>query len=477
MASTRKPLRPEQNLSFEEGITRRLPATQSMCVALSGGIDSVVLLHVLHSWAQQRNVPLSAMHVHHGISPNADAWASFCEQLCATHGVPLRVEHVDIGPWRDQGIEAAARMARWQALITCGAQHVALAHHRDDQAETILLQLLRGAGLPGLAAMGAVRAPRVAGEVSGVRAGERGATSHSPSAGGMPVFIRPMLEVTRAAIDEYAHRQGLRWVHDESNDNTALTRNYLRQQVMPLLVARESAAVANLARSARHLAQAADLLAALGHLDLRSIQRGDTLLLSRLLALPDARAANALRTWLRAEQVPPPSTVQMDEFMRQLRQARPAANVAFESAGYALRRFREHLYLVRQGDDPPVDVVAKWNGRMRWPVPDFGGVLIMRRGVGVGMGDRWVQAGRVSARSRTAGARIRLQQGGGRKTLKNVFQEAGLPPWERARLPLVHIDGELAYVPGIGSDAAFHAKRNEIGWTVAWRADANPRAR
>jgi tRNA(Ile)-lysidine synthase len=471
MAGTRKPLPPEPSHSFEEGITGRMPTSEGVCVALSGGVDSVVLLHVLQSWARRRDVPLTAMHVHHGISPNADAWASFCAQRCATYGVPLQIERVDIGPWRNQGIEAAARMARWQALARCGAMHVALAHHRDDQAETILLQLLRGAGLPGLAAMGAHRVPRVDVDVDAdeAYAGERRGASDTAGAGNMPIFVRPMLEVTRAQIDDYARRHGLAWVHDESNDNTALTRNYLRHQVMPLLVAREPAAIANLARSARHLAQAADLLLVLGRLDLRRVQQRDSLLLSRLLALPDDRAVNALRTWLRGEQVPPPSTLQMDELMRQLRHARKAANVALESAGYALRRFRDRLYLVRQLDYPSIDATAEWNGRMRWPVPSFGGVLIMRRGIGVGMADRWVQSGRVSARLRTAGARIRLHAASGSRTLKNVFQEAGLPPWERERLPLVHIDGELAFVPGVGGDAAFRAHRNEIGWTVVWR--------
>ncbi len=453
MADTRKPPRPERGLSFEEGITRRMPSSSGVCVALSGGIDSVVLLHVLQSWARRCNVPLSALHVHHGISANADAWANFCADLCATYGVRLQVARVDIAPWRDQGIEAAARMARWQALAGCGARHIALAHHRDDQAETILLQLLRGAGLPGLAAMGAHREVRI----------------DPARARPIPVFVRPMLDVTRAQIDEYARRHGLAWVHDESNDNTALTRNYVRHAVMPLLIAREPAAIANLARSARHLAQAADLLDALGQLDLRGMKNRDSLRLTRLLALSDDRATNAMRTWLRSEQAPPPTTVQMEELLRQLRHARPAANVTFESAGYALRRFRDRLYLVRRCDDPPIDPDTQWTGRMRWPIPDLGGVLIMRRRVGVGMGDRWVQAGRVSARLRTAGARIRLHASGGSRTLKNIFQEAGLPPWERERLPLVHIDGELAYIPGVGVDAAFRAARNEVGWTVAWR--------
>ncbi|MSQ19526.1 MAG: tRNA lysidine(34) synthetase TilS [Betaproteobacteria bacterium] len=458
MADTRKPPRPERVLSFEGGITRRMPSSSGVCVALSGGIDSVVLLHVLQAWAGRGGVPLAAMHVHHGISPNADAWARFCAGLCAAYGIPLQIVRVDITPWRDQGIEAAARIARRQALADCGASHVALAHHRDDQAETVLLQLLRGAGLPGLAAMGAhrvVRNPAMA--------------VTNDMANPLPVFVRPMLDVTRAQIDAYARRHGLAWVHDESNDNTALTRNYLRHHVVPLLVAREPAAIANLARSARHLAQAADLLETLGQLDLRGMQRRESLLLARLLALADDRATNAMRTWLRGEAVPAPSTVQMEEFLRQLRQARPAANVAYESAGYALRRFRDRLYLLRHRDHLPIDATAEWNGRMRWSVPILGGVLIMRRRVGVGMGDRWVQAGRVFARLRTAGARIRLHPGGGSKTLKNVFQEAGVPPWERERLPLVHINSELAYVPGIGVDAAFRAARNEIGWTVAWR--------
>ncbi len=430
-----------------------MPPTRGVCIALSGGIDSVVLLHALAPWARECGIPFGAMHVHHGISLHADAWARFCSDLCDSLRVACKIVRVDISRWRDQGIEAAARAARWQALARCGAHHIALAHHRDDQAETVLLQLLRGAGVPGLAGMG------VEGSVPG-RAKDERAT---------PIVLRPMLDVTRTQIEAFARARGLAWIDDESNDDITLARNYLRHRVMPLLVANEPAAVANLARSARHLAQAADLLTELGRADLRRLMQQGSLRLPALLALPEGRAANALRVWVRDQAVMAPTSVQLDELIRQLRQAQPAATVAFESPQYALRRYRDRLYFIGEQAVAPTRFEIAWNGRARWPLPLLGGVLTMRKRLGIGIAGRWMRSERITVRSRLPGGQICLNPGGGHRSLKNLFQEAGVPPWERERLPLVHVDGELACVPGIGVDVAFRARDGELGWTAIWR--------
>lgn len=455
MGDTRK--RPQADLGLPLAATRRMPPSKGVCVALSGGIDSVVLLHVLLPWARTRGIPLAAMHVHHGISPNADAWARFCRELCERLHVPFRAVRVDISPWRDQGIEAAARAARWQALGACGANHIALAHHKDDQAETVLLQLLRGSGVPGLAAMGFEAA------LPGPFKREHGG----------PIIVRPMLDVTRGEIEGYARHHGLAWIHDESNDDVAMTRNFLRREVMPRLTAAEPAAVANLARSARHLAQAAELLMELGRADIGRSPRASSLLLPPLLALGESRMQNALRAWLRDRNVMPPSTVQLEELIRQLRQARPAARVEFQCAQFALRRYRDRLYLMRPQPDAPATFEFEWNGRTRWALPPLGGVLTMRKRTGAGIADRWMRPGRISIRSRVAGGCIRLNAGGGHRSLKNVFQEAAVPPWERDRLPLIHVDGNLACIPGIGVDLTFRAAAGEVGWGATWHPDAS----
>ncbi len=466
MGDTRKPPPAEASLAFEAAITDRMPATKGVCVALSGGVDSTVLLHVLVPWARGRGIALSALHVHHGISANADEWARFCAARCDALRVPFRIVRVDISPWRDQGLEAAARAARWEAFAQCGADYLALAHHQDDQAETVLLQLLRGAGVPGLAGMGTERAFMS-------RRPSRDGKMGSPATVGTtkpPTVVRPMLAVTRAEIEQFARQHGITSIRDESNDDVAFTRNYLRHTVMPLLVAKQPAATANLARSARHLAQADALLSELGRMDLRRVKKGRSIHLPPLLAFGPARAVNALRTLIRDENWRAPATAQLEELIRQLFDAQPAAHTSFETDEFELRRYRDRLHLVSRRMALPRSIAVEWNGRKRWPVSSLGGVFTFRRCPGDGIADRWMKPGNIIAQIRAAaGGRIRLNAGGGHRSLKNVFQEAGLPPWERERLPLIYIDRTLACVPGIGVDLAFRANADELGWLVSWR--------
>ena len=219
-------------------------APTSIVVALSGGRDSIALLDALALLRSELGIALSALHVHHGLSPNADAWTAFCEEQCAARDVPLAVHRVRVERVPGASLEATARAARYAALATADADIVALAHHADDQAETLLLQLLRGAGPHGLAAMPAERASSTG-----------------------PLLLRPLLTLPRTAIDAYAAARGLAWVDDESNANTAVKRNFIRHEIAPRLAAAFPGYSATLARAARHQAEAAQLLDDLARLD------------------------------------------------------------------------------------------------------------------------------------------------------------------------------------------------------------------
>jgi tRNA(Ile)-lysidine synthase len=227
-----------------------LPAHSSILIGLSGGVDSVVLLHVLHTLAEGFCWKLSAVHVHHGISPHADAWAAFCADLCTTHHIPLLIEKVDITPLRAQGIEAAARQLRHAAFASQPCDFVALAHHADDQAETLLLQLLRGAGVRGASSMPIISAMPVISEPTG-----------------LPRRIRPFLHFSRQEILDYAEAHELQWIEDESNADDNYPRNFLRHRVLPLLGKKFPAYRDTLARSAQHFAEASGLLDELAQLD------------------------------------------------------------------------------------------------------------------------------------------------------------------------------------------------------------------
>jgi len=212
-----------------------LPPGAAVCVGFSGGLDSAVLLDLL---ARRGSQPLAALHVHHGLSPNADLWTAFCERFCAERGVPLAVERVEVARDSGEGLEAAARSARYAAYARRAEPFVALAHHLDDQAETVLLQLLRGTGLKGICAMPQLR----------------------PLAGSGVTLYRPFLATPRAAIRAYAKQAGLEWIEDESNASRAHDRNYLRHEVAPLLDARFPGWREATARFSRHAASADQIL-------------------------------------------------------------------------------------------------------------------------------------------------------------------------------------------------------------------------
>lgn len=287
--------------AFSEVLMRRASGGR-VAVALSGGLDSMVLLDVAAKFSiTQQSLRLEAIHVHHGLSPNADGWVAHCQRECEKRGIPLSVVRVAIDRHATdgQGIEAAARAARYTAFEESGANVILSAQHADDQAETVLHQLLRGTGWAGLAGMGEARLLG-----PGVN------------------LVRPFLQLERAALEAYASAHQLAWVEDESNKDTAFSRNFLRHRVMPVIAERFPKYRASLARTARHAAEADRLLEALAKIDLQ--WDGKTARAEFLDGLPEERQTNALYHWLGWMRVPQPSHAQLVEWSRQLFRAPPA---------------------------------------------------------------------------------------------------------------------------------------------------------
>lgn len=280
-------------------VAARLAPAESLCVGLSGGCDSVVLLHVLSRLGLGER--LTAMHVHHGLSAHADAWAGFCSDFCGRLPVLLKIVRVSVDRQSGLGLEAAARAARYAALTQCGANNLVLAHHQGDQAETLLFNLLRGAGVTGASGMPAVR------RVAGVN------------------LLRPLLGVHRSVLEGYAQQHGLRWIEDESNADTRYSRNFLRHEVVPLLRQRFPAVEATLAQAATHFGEADELLAELAAVDWQNVREinGSSASMSRLRQLPVPRLKNLLRHRLRTLGWQVPVASRLDEFARQLLAAAP----------------------------------------------------------------------------------------------------------------------------------------------------------
>lgn len=296
-------------------LERHVDAGQRLVAALSGGLDSVVLLHCLSVVAAPSQ--LSALHVHHGLSPQADAWAEFCRSLCEDWGIALSVERVEVERGSSDGLEAAARRVRRDAFDRAQGNWVVLAHHRDDQAETVLFNLLRGTGLRGAAAM-------------------RGANGR---------LLRPLLASSRAEIAGYARTHDLRWIDDESNADTTFSRNYLRHEVLAGLNRRFPGSSANLAAASHRFAEAQSLLDELALLDLGSHAAEFPLDLNVLLPLAEPRARNLLRYLLQQRHIGIPSEQRLREALRQINHAAQDRHPAVVFGGYRLLRRGGRIYV------------------------------------------------------------------------------------------------------------------------------------
>ena len=386
-----------------------------MRVGLSGGIDSVVLLHVLHALKSRRKYSLCAIHVHHGLSPNADAWAKFCTKLCRRLRLPLSARRVKVTK-AGKGLEAAARDARYAAFKRTAADVIALAHNLDDQAETVLMNLLRGAGLRGASGM-PVRS----------RLGDK-------------ELVRPFLQISRQRIAAYAREHALEWIEDESNEDESLTRNFVRRRLGPVIESRFPRWRESLARAAGHFADA--------ELDAKAL----------------------LREFLAAQGLRAPSEAKLVEMLKQLTSG--GARTLVEHEGMRLRVYRGKLSIEAAGklaDFTPLP----WNGEKRLPIPALGGELRLRAARGQGINPQLLDGKPCAIRLRSGGERLQPDARRPRRALKNLFQEAGVPPWERERIPLLFCGDDLVWVPGLGIDARYQARAGASGMLPEWRRQAN----
>lgn len=430
-------------------VSRVIPAGARICVGFSGGLDSSVLLELLAEHAVPAGYRVSALHVHHGLSPNADKWVKYCERFCANQGVPLTVEHVRVDPASPLGVEGAARVARYAAYAARPEPYIALAHQLDDQAETVLLQLLRGTGVKGISAMPELRALRGT---------------------GVQVF-RPLLEHSRAALAAYARERGLRWVEDESNDSTVHARNFLRHDVAPLLDERHPAWREALARFARHAAVAGDLLDELATLDGVPQRAGAPLPLDP--ALGGERRANALRAFLARNAVSMPSERRLEEMARQLYEAREDARVRIDFGGVSIVRHQGSALIDRHLERPvaPAEREAwrvDWNLEREVDLGGNRGKVLFEPAVGEGIASGPAREGGWYFASRSGGESMRLAADRPTRTLKNLLQERAIPMWDRENLPLLFHAEQVVWVPGVGIAAEYACGEGQEGLKPTW---------
>ncbi|MDB6164503.1 MAG: tRNA(Ile)-lysidine synthetase [Xanthomonadaceae bacterium] len=407
-----------------------------LLVGFSGGLDSSVLLHLLAASARERPDHVSALHVHHGLHAEADAWAEHCQRVCDGLGIALSVERVEFDPHTGDGLEAAARKARHAAFertLEVNDTFV-LAHHRDDQAETFLLRALRASGPDGLGAMRPWRAF------------------------GRGWLWRPLLETPRSHLLEYARQHRLDWVEDASNANVAMDRNFLRHRILPLLRERWPHADAALARSAALSAQASALLADEDAVALAAVTGSDPHLLQvpQLLSLDEARRSRVLRHWIASLGLPPIPAQGIAHIACDLLEA-DTGKASFAWSGAVVRRWRSLLHAAYARTPRPEALHCWWDGREPLPLPD-GGLLQLDGASGFDAP--------LHVRGRIGGERMVLPGRGHSHALKHLLQQHAIPPWQRSRLPLLFDAGGTLLAAG---DSIVSAKLD------AWLRDRNAR--
>jgi tRNA(Ile)-lysidine synthase len=452
MANSRKS---RQNTILErvESILREYVSEQDhLVVALSGGIDSVVLLHVLHALARSMAFRLSALHVEHGISPFAAQWSDFCQNQCNTLGVSLQIFRLQVKKTPQVSLEAAARQARYQVFKHIEADYIVLAQHQDDQVETVLLQLLRGAGVKGLGGMPIVRKLNPTGSVR---------------------LLRPLLEVTRETIVQYARQHHLNWVMDESNDDIMFNRNFLRHRIFPLLESRFPAYRQTLSRASHHLGEASHLLDELAETDGKLTMIGDNLHIDGLRQLSLPRAKNLLRYVFSQQEVTQPSTVKLEEILRQLLSAGADTQLHLVFGDMEVRCFKGRVKIQPKRVQPEITAPLVWQGESYWILEPLKGAIECVHQEGTGINPHKLTENTVTARLRTGGERFQPDCKRPRRSLKKILQEALLPPWERDALPLLFSGEQLVWVPGIGVDCAFQAAAGELGVVLTWLPNKN----
>jgi tRNA(Ile)-lysidine synthase len=397
-------------------------SAKRIAVALSGGLDSVVLLDTIcKSQAANQNREIYAFHIHHGLQKPADDWLIFCERLAKKYKIhfDFRLLHLNT---KEGNVEARARAARYEALADLceeyGIEDLLLAHHQNDQAETVLLQLLRGAGVAGLSGMSVHKH---------IQAGPR------------PLMLkRPLLDQSRAELEAYAKQHKLKWIEDPSNQDRKYRRNAIRKDVIPKLEKIQPEAVANLARSASLLSDAQALLDRLALQDGKGILIKDCLQLIPLLGLYKAdlpAANNVLRYWLKMNELAMPSQERLNSWWRDLVAVKVDSQLEWTHDGKAIRLWRDQLQLAPQSG-------GQWIFR-----------TISTGSKNAGLPAAWVKKaqkeGRITTKARSGSEKLQIKPNSPRKTLKNLFQEGDIPPWQR-NAPLLYIDHELIAVAGVG---------------------------
>lgn len=441
---------------------REIDASGRIVVGFSGGVDSTVLLDALAQCRRPQDI--LAWHVHHGLQTSADHWSAHCERVAQALGVSFGVTRLASRP-PGTNLEAWARAARyealWAAVAHFGADALLVAHHADDQLETVLMRLARGSGPAALAGMPAARR----------------------HAGGW--LLRPLLTLGREQIIACARERGLHWIEDPMNEDPDLLRSALRTRIVPELTRLVPALRANVLRSAQWLGESGETLRALAEDDLRAagIAPGMRSIDRRALQpLSAARRKQAVRAWFASIGAPVPGHAALLQWEGMMLSGR-SAHAHFIHGGWRFRRYRDRIEVVEPDDSgspgslkpvaAPPEFCFRWQGEAAIAVPQWGGSFTFTASREVhAPGAAWLAAQPLSVRAARSTSRLRMRPQGRAHTLKNLFQEHGVAPHLRRRRPALFAGDELLFVAGFGMDCtAGRGAEDEVRIAIGWRFD------
>lgn len=411
-------------------------------IAYSGGLDSHVLLHLCARLHPFYPIRFNAIHINHGLSPNADAWALHCATVCNDLQIHFQQKKLTIDLARGQSLEEVAREYRYAQLadLLTEGDILLTAHQQEDQAETVLLQLFRGSGPKGLAAMPMIK----------------------PFAAGF--HARPLLGVSREELQQYAKKHQLTWIEDETNADPGFTRNFLRHEIFPILKKRWPSIAKTLARTAENFAEAQHLLETVAKDDLENIKGSSATQISipSLLRLSKARQRQVLREWMSQLQFPLPSEAKLQQIQKNILHAAEDKLPHIVWGNVEIRRYQEQLYIMKRLPKHNIAQMYDWDMRQSLLLPGVGKLhveLTQAKGLRADIKN-------IQVRFRQGGEWCQLAGRSHRHELKKLLQQWGVPPWERSRIPLLYMDDVLIAVVGYYIDEKYMANSKEDGYLV-----------
>ena len=440
--SALKNLEPEQLITFLE----EFKTHDRYVLAISGGKDSIALAHLFFSIKEKINHSIEMVYVDHGLQEVSNEWGDFCREQASKFGFEFQQLTVNCRPVAGESIEAWARDARYNLLSTLADENtlVFTGHHQDDQAETLLLRLFRGTGVRGMACMQVARKL------------------------GKGLLIRPLLNISSKQIDQYVSINNLSWVHDKSNDDKSFDRNYLRQEIKPLIEKRWPEFQKSISRIIAYQQEAGELLDVLAVNDLQTVCDDDktSINIDKLKVYSKARIKNLLMCWIKGQHFLAPNHQHIEEIINHSIFASDDRLPLVNWADIEVRKYKNRLYLLKTKklesikDEIKIsfhDSIIINEEQVKWQIVE-----------GKGIAKHFQDKSHFSLQFRRGGEKIKLANRGISKTIKQLFQENSVLPWKRESFPLIYIDNKLAAIPGICTDDYFAAKENEPGIVFHW---------